>query len=75
MDGRGWWRDNVFVERLWRSIKYEEVYLHAYDAVAAAKVGIERYLTLYNTRRPHSSLADRTPDEAYFTPWPLAAAA
>ena len=75
MDGRGCWRDNVFVERLWRSIKYEEVYLHAYDAVAEAKAGIERYLTLYNTRRPHSSLADRTPDEAYFTPWPLAAAA
>ena len=75
MDGRGCWRDNIFVERLWRSIKYEEVYLHAYDSVAEAKAGIERYLTLYNTRRPHSSLADRTPDEAYFTPWPLAAAA
>ena len=75
MDGRGCWRDNIFVERLWRSIKYEEVYLHAYDSVAEAKSGIERYLTLYNTRRPHSSLADRTPDEAYFTPWPLAAAA
>ena len=75
MDGRGCWRDNIFVERLWRSIKYEEVYLHAYDSVAEAKAGLGRYLTLYNTRRPHSSLDDRTPDETYFTPQPLAAAA
>ena len=75
MDGRGCWRDNIFVERLWRSLKYEEVYLHAYDSVPAATAGIGRYLTLYNTRRPHSSLADRTPDEAYFFPLPLAAAA
>lgn len=67
MDGRGCWRDNIFVERLWRSIKYEEVYLHAYDSVSAAKAGIGRYLTLYNTRRPHSSLADQTPDHAYFS--------
>jgi len=75
MDGRGCWRDNIFVERLWRTLKYEEVYLHAYDTVSAATAGIGRYLTLYNTRRPHSSLADRTPDEAYFLPLPLAAAA
>ena len=75
MDGKGCWRDNIFVERLWRSLKYEEVYLHAYDSVSAATAGIGRYLTLYNTRRPHSSLADRTPDEAYFFPRPLAAAA
>jgi putative transposase len=75
MDGRGCWRDNIFVERLWRSIKYEEVYLHAYDSVSAAKAGIARYLTLYNTRRPHSSLADRTPDDVYFSPHPLHAAA
>jgi putative transposase len=68
MDGKGCWRDNIFVERLWRTLKYEEVYLHAYDTVSAATAGIDRYLTLYNTRRPHSSLADRTPDEAYFTP-------
>ena len=75
MDGKGCWRDNIFVERLWRSLKYEEVYLHAYDSVSAATIGLGRYLTLYNTRRPHSSLADRTPDEAYFTPRPHAIAA
>ena len=67
MDGRGCWRDNVFVERLWRTIKYEEVYLHAYATVAEARAGIGRYVTLYNTRRPHSSLDDRTPDQAYFS--------
>ena len=75
MDGLGCWRDNIFVERLWRSIKYEEVYLHAYASVSEAKAGIGRYLTQYNTARPHSSLADQTPDEAYFTPRPLRAAA
>jgi putative transposase len=75
MDGQGCWRDNVFVERLWRSIKYEEVYLHAYASVSDARAGIARYFTLYNTARPHSSLSDHTPDEAYFTPQPLPAAA
>lgn len=75
MDGRGAWRDNVFVERLWRSIKYEEVYLHAYDSVSAAKAGIARYATFYNTRRPHSSLDRQTPDHVYFKSLPLAAAA
>jgi putative transposase len=75
MDGRGCWRDNVFVERLWRSLKYEEVYLHAYDSVSAARAGIAKYFQMYNTERPHSSLADRTPDEAYFSSRPLAAAA
>jgi len=75
MDGKGCWRDNIFVERLWRSLKYEEVYLHAYDSVSAATAGIRNYFTLYNTRRPHSSLTDRTPDDVYFTPLPLAAAA
>lgn len=55
MDGRGAWRDNVFVERFWRSIKYEEVYLHAYESVADAKAGIARYIDFYNSRRPHSS--------------------
>lgn len=75
MDGRGCWRDNIFVERLWRTLKYEEVYLHAYDSVSSANTGIARYLTLYNARRPHSSLADRTPDEAYFLPLSLPAAA
>jgi putative transposase len=75
MDGKGCWRDNIFVERLWRSIKYEEVYLHAYASVSEAKAGIGRYLAQYNAARPHSSLADQTPDEAYFTPRPLRAAA
>ena len=68
MDSRGAWRDNVFVERLWRSVKYEEVYLRAYDSVSEARSSIGRYLAFYNHRRPHSSLDRRTPDEAYFTP-------
>jgi putative transposase len=75
MDGKGAWRDNVFVERLWRSIKYEEVYLRAYDSVAGARTSIGRYLAFYNGRRPHSSLDRRTPDQAYFTPLPQLAAA
>jgi len=66
MDGKGAWRDNVFVERLWRSVKYEEVYLRAYDSVSEARASISRYLAFYNERRPHSSLDGRTPDEAYF---------
>jgi putative transposase len=68
MDGKGSWRDNVFVERLWRSLKYEEVYPRAYESVADARGSIGRYLEFYNTRRPHSSLDRRTPDEAYFDP-------
>jgi putative transposase len=75
MDGRGSWRDNVFVERLWRSVKYEEVYLRAYESVAHARACLGRYLTFYNTRRPHSSLDARTPDHAYFNHVPLLAAA
>jgi putative transposase len=75
MDGRGAWRDNVFVERLWRSVKYEEVYLRAYDSVAEARASLGRYLTFYNTRRPHSSLDARTPDHAYFNGILLLAAA
>jgi len=75
MDGRGCWRDNVVVERLWRSIKYEEVYLHAYASVSAAIAGVGRYLDFYNSRRPHTALGDRTPDEAYFTQQPLKNAA
>ena len=66
MDGRGAWRDNVFVERLWRSIKYEEVYLRAYDTVSDARTSIGKYLAFYNGRRPHSSHDRMTPDEAYF---------
>ena len=65
MDGKGAWRDNVFVERLWRSVKYEEVYLHAYDSVGIARERLGRYLDWYNRRRPHSSLDDQTPDQAY----------
>ena len=75
MDGKGAWRDNVFVERLWRSIKYEEVYLHAYDSVGEARQSIGRYLDFYNGRRPHSSLDGITPDQAYFTPLPIRMAA
>jgi putative transposase len=75
MDGRGAWRDNVFVERLWRSVKYEEVYLHAYDTVSDARTSIGRYLAFYNSRRPHSSLDRRTPEQAYFSSLPHTAAA
>jgi len=68
MDGKGAWRDNVFVERLWlwRSVKYEEVYLRAYDSASDARASLGRYLDLYNRRRPHSSLDDQTPDQAYY---------
>jgi putative transposase len=70
MDGRGAWRDNVFVERLWRSVKYEEVYLRAYETVTEARKLIGRYLDFFNRKRPHSSLGARTPDDAYFTQLP-----
>jgi len=75
MDGKGAWRDNVFVERLWKSVKYEEVYLRAYDSVADARASLQKYLDFYNRRRPHSSLDRRTPDEAYFDRLPQRAAA
>jgi putative transposase len=65
MDGRGAWRDNVFVERLWKSVKYERVYLHAYDSVTEARQSIMQYMDWYNRSRPHSSLGKKTPDEAY----------
>jgi putative transposase len=74
MDGRGAWRDNVFIERFWRSVKYEEVYLRAYDSVSDARASLGRYLNFYNGRRPHTALDRRTPDQAYFTPMPLRAA-
>ena len=70
MDGKGAWRDNVFVERLWRSVKYEEVYLRAYDTVSAARAGLSAYFAFYNARRPHSSLDGKTPDEFYFASLP-----
>ncbi len=66
MDGKGRWADNVFVERFWRSLKYEEVYLHAYDTVSAARAGIGRYIEFFNHQRPHSSLKAQTPDQVYF---------
>ena len=70
MDGRGCWRDNVFVERLWRSVKYEEVYLHGYDTVSDVRTGLTRYFQFFNQRRPHSGLRARTPDSVYFTALP-----
>jgi putative transposase len=76
MDGKGAWRDNVFVERLWRTVKYEEVYLRGYGSVAEARASIGRYLGFYNGTRPHSSLSGKTPDQAYInqlTPIPAAA--
>lgn len=66
MDGKGCWRDNVFVERLWRTVKYEEVYVHAYDTVRAAQEGLARYLTFYNQTRPHQALDGQTPDQVYY---------
>jgi putative transposase len=75
MDGKGCWRDNVFVERLWRTIKYEEVYLRSYDSVSQARDSLRKYIEIYNAKRPHSSLARRTPDEVYFNQRPLPMAA
>ena len=66
MDGKGCWRDNVFVERLWRSVKYEDVYLKAYDGVSAARQSLAVYFEFYNARRPHQSHDGRTPDMVYF---------
>jgi putative transposase len=75
MDGKGAWRDNVFIERFWKTLKYEEVYLRAYDTVSEARESLKRYVEFYNARRPHSSIEDRTPDEAYFGMQKLKAAA
>jgi putative transposase len=75
MDGKGAWRDNLFIERLWKSVKYEEVYLHAYDAVTEARHGLARYFTFYNQGRPHSALDGRTPDMVYFASLPQLEAA
>lgn len=66
MDGKGCWRDNVFVERLWKTIKYEHVYLRAYDSVSDARTQLAQFIEFYNTRRPHSALAGKTPSESYF---------
>ena len=70
MDGKACWRDNVFVERLWRTVKYEEVYLKAYDTVSAAKASLGVFFDYYNRRRPHQSLDDKTPDIIYFAGLP-----
>ena len=70
MDGQGCWRDNVFIERLWRSVKYEEVYLHAYDTVSDVRAGLTRYFTFFNQRRPHDALRRATPDTVYYTSLP-----
>lgn len=75
MDGKGSWRDNIFVERFWRTIKYEEVYLRAYAGTSEAKASIGRYIAFYNTHRPHSALDGRTPHEVYFSSQPLDQAA
>jgi putative transposase len=75
MDGKGCWRDNVFVERLWKTIKYEHVYLHAYESVSEARTKIATYIEFYNARRPHSRIDRRTPNEAYFDVSSLKAAA
>jgi putative transposase len=75
MDGKGAWRDNVFVERLWRTVKYEHVYLHAYDSTSEAKAKLSQYFDFYNQRRPHSRLDRQTPDQVYFQSRPLKQAA
>lgn len=75
MDGRGAWRDNVFVERLWRTVKYERVYLKAYDSVSSARADVAEYLDWYNMNRGHTSLKDQTPDEAYWEMLPMMAMA
>jgi putative transposase len=75
MDGKGCWRYNVFVERLWKSVKYEHVYLHGYETVSEARTKLAIYLAFYNERRPHSSLDRQTPDDVYFKSPPLQQAA
>ncbi len=65
MDGKGAWRDNVFVERFWRTVKYERIYKRAYDTVSQARTDIAQYIAWYNDKRPHTSLGDRTPKRTY----------
>ena len=66
MDGKGSWVDNVFIERLWRSVKYEEVYLRAYEDIRTARASLERYFEFYNTERRHQSLDRLAPDKVYY---------
>ena len=75
MDGRGQWRDNVFVERLWKSVKYEDIYLKAYDTVSAVRAGVAAYFEFYNLHRPHKAHGGKTPNEAYFASLPSQRAA
>jgi len=75
MDGKNSWRDNVFIERLWRSVKYEDVYLRAYETVSAVRTGLNKYFNFYNSRRPHSGLDGRTPDQVYYDALPRTEAA
>jgi putative transposase len=75
MDGKGCWRDNVFVERIWRTIKYEEVYLRAYDSVHDARTSLGKYIEFYNHTRPHSSLKGKTPNQVHINRMPEALAA
>jgi len=75
MDGKGCWRDNVFIERFWKTLKYQEVYLRAYETVSEARASIGRYLAFYNGRRPHRAHKGRTPDAAYFAAQAMKAAA
>lgn len=70
MVGQGRWRDNVFIERLWKTVKYEEVYLKAYESISHAKKELKKFFDRYNTRRPHQGLDDRTPDEVYLSALP-----
>jgi len=70
MDGKGRWCDNVYVERFWRTIKYDEIYLHAYESVSEARNGIAKFIRFYNEVRPHSSLQAKTPDQVYFNRLP-----
>ncbi len=75
MDGKGAWRDNLFVERLWKTVKYEGVYLHTYDSVGEAQGNLGRYFAFYNSGRPHAGLDGRTPDMVYFAAQPQPRAA
>jgi len=72
MDGQGRWRDNIFIERLWKTVKYTEVYLKAYESIAHARKELTKFFERYNARRPHQGLNDRTPDEVYFSTLPRA---
>ena len=75
MDGKGRWMDNVFIERLWKSVKYEEVYFKAYNSMAEAKWQLGVYFEFYNQRRRHQGLDNRTPDEVYYFSRPMTQAA